>query len=292
MSQLFDEFGTPIVSPNDGPPQAPPPPGSIWKSVTDTASKAASFLDPSKARLAIAGLFSGGQNSPKSKENDPTVVSVETAAPTLSPMDDWRVRVSLPASSTLFYNASDDIYELLAPLRSSTGTDGVIFPYTPTVSISHNARYAEQALVHSNYKSYFYEGSDVSAITISGDFTAQTQAEARYVVASIYFFRACTKMFFGNDPAAGNPPPIVFLDGYGDYYLPHISCVMTNFQHTMPPEVDYIRTDEWGRVPTHSTISVTLQPVFSRRSLHADFNLNDYARGSLRGTKGGIGGFL
>lgn len=301
MGYLVDSEGNPVTSgdgvpiqtgvPNDGPAQPPMPPGALWESLKSGATKAASYLDPSKARLAIAGLFSGGDNSPKTKDNEPTVVA-NPGPGTIAPMNDWRVRISLPANSELFYNGSEEDNRLLSPLRSSTGTDGVIFPYTPTVSMTHNARYSEQGLVHSNYKSYFYEGSDVGSITVQGDFTAQTSEEAQYVIASVYFFRACTKMFFGNDPMAGHPPPIVFLDGYGDYYLPHVSCVVTSFQHTMPAEVDYVYAGEWGRVPTHSTMSVTLQPVFSRRSVHQDFVLNDFARGQLRGTKDGIGGFL
>jgi hypothetical protein len=47
------------------------------------------------------------------------------------------------------------------------------------------------------------------------------------------------------------------------------------------------------RVPTASTVSVTLRPVYSRRNLHDRFNLNDFAQGKLIGDKKtGYGGFL
>ena len=45
------------------------------------------------------------------------------------------------------------------------------------------------------------------------------------------------------------------------------------------------------RVPTASTVSVTLRPVYSRKNLHDRFNLNDFAQGKLIGTKN-FGGFL
>ena len=108
-------------------------------------------------------------------------------------------------------------------------------------------------------------------------------------------------MFFGNDPQAGTPPVIVFLDGFGRYYLPHVACVITQFQHTMPADVDYIPS--YGaaaagspqRIPTQSQMSVTLQPVVSRRKVHNEFDLEMYARGNLTGSqeyKTRRGGFL
>jgi hypothetical protein len=81
----------------------------------------------------------------------------------------------------------------------------------------------------------------VAAINISGDFTVQNIDEAKYFLAGIYYFRALTKMFYGlSGDYQGSPPPIVYLDGYGQHYLPHVPCVITSFSHTMPNDVDYI----------------------------------------------------
>lgn len=247
------------------------------------------LLDPSAARRENAGVNQGAENSVESAGQDPEVTVNTQSVGGIATDDDWRVRISLPTKSTALYRGNPGVMNQL--LRS--GIDGVIFPYTPTIQISHNARYSEQALTHSNYKSYFYEGSDVSAIQISGDFTAQNQEEAAYVLAAIYFFRAATKMFFGADesPAAGTPPPIVFLDGYGDMYFPHVPCVITTFQHTMPSDVDYMQYDLYRtRVPTISQISVTLQPVYSRKMIHEDFTLTNYGAGYLKSwdKKGGF----
>jgi hypothetical protein len=180
-----------------------------------------------------------------------------------------------------------------------------MFPYTPTVTVAHNARYQEQALTHSNYKNYFYEGSDVSAITIAGEFTVQNVQEGRYLLAAIYFLRSCTKMFFGTDDIAGNPPPIVYLNGYGRLYLPGVSCVVTNFNHIMPSEVDYLeipyadkglegygQPPEIVRLPTTSTLSVTLQPVYSRSNIHNNMNLAAFGKGYLLYNRDGGAGFL
>ena len=262
----------------------------------------ASLLNPNLGRLVAAGLNKGG-GSTSSLLSNPTV-NINTQAGTAKAMD-WRVRISLPSKSPLLTSTP-------GPGSIISRTNGVIFPYTPTITIVHNARYQEQALTHSNYKNYFYEGSDVGAITIAGDFTVQTVDDGQYLLGAIYFFRTCTKMFFGGtDKNAGNPPPIVYLDGYGQNYLPHVSCVITSFQHTMPDGVDYLEiptnfgttsspgknpTSNFGtvRLPTSSQLSVTLQPVYSRKNVYDNFTLDKFASGALLGSSGNsdTAGFL
>jgi hypothetical protein len=213
------------------------------------------------------------------------------------------VKISPPAKgSPVSIGTDNPLLNILAR------TGGVIFPYTPEVSVTHNARYEEQALTHSNYKNYFYNGSDVSAINIVGDFTVQNKDDALYLLACIYFFRSCTKMFFGaNDANAGNPPPIVFLDGYGSYYFPHVSCVITSFQHTMPGDVDYLEVayqqgsstrnanlstsslgQQYARVPINSKINITVQPIYSRQNIYNNMSLTNFSKGSLLTGKGGF----
>jgi hypothetical protein len=155
-------------------------------------------------------------------------------------------------------------------------------------------------------------------------------------------------MFFGQGANVGNPPPVLFLDGYGSHYFPHVPCVVTNFTHNLSNDVDYIQvpitqtsledvapvnapdnpngavnylenkglenipqlgrgtnlvkkasTQKFStitsttRVPTASTVSVTLRPVYSRQNLHDRFNLSDFSQGKLIGDKKkGFGGFL
>lgn len=224
----------------------------------------------------VAGVLGAGRPDKTKK----TVVGFNTPGGVSD--SDWRVRISLAENSDYFYNSYNS--GLMAPLfQGSSGNNGVIFPYTPAIQIQHNARYANQKLTHSNYDGYFYEGSEVQAITVNGEFTAHSSQEARYVLAVVYFLRACTKMWFGQGERAGNPPPMVFLDGYGSYYFPHVPCVITGFNHSLPADVDYIEAPgEEGptRIPTQSTISVTLQPIYSRKR-STEFDLDDFAAGKL-----------
>jgi hypothetical protein len=275
-----------------------------------------SFADSSGARLAQAGLTAGANGLLKDIAGSVFNINFQSSdGSEISPENDWRVRISMSNTvANMFYDNPSNT--LLRALNSRTGTSGVVFPYTPTVSLSHNARYGSQVLTHSNYNSYFYEGSEIGAITINGEFTVQNIKEGQYLMAVIQFFRICTKMFFGADEFAGSPPPLVFLDGYGDAYLPHIPCVVTQFSHTMPGDVDYVQVpigveinsggqlpigppssnDSYGgvvRLPTSSTVTVNLQPVYSRKNIAENFTLDKYARGlTIQGGNSTKGGFI
>jgi hypothetical protein len=53
-------------------------------------------------------------------------------------------------------------------------------------------------------------------------------------------------MFSGSDPKAGNPPPIVFLNGYGTYVFKNVPVVITSVNITLPQDCDYISCDVVG----------------------------------------------
>lgn len=148
---------------------------------------------------------------------------------------DWRVRLRIAPDADYLYQ--DKSNALLAPLRVS---DGVVFPYTPIINTSYAAKYDPYDLTHSNYRGYFYRGSQVSDVQIQATFTAQDTREAEYVLAVIQFFRSATKMFYGKDQQRGSPPPLVYLRGYGEYQFNDHACVITNFQYNLPNDVDYI----------------------------------------------------
>jgi hypothetical protein len=258
---------------------------------TNTASIAAT--DASAARLAISGLAAGATNLLQNVAGQIFNIDFTSNAGVAYSAEEWRVRVSMSTPlAGEFYSRNVG----LTPLKSTY--NGVVFPYTPQITVAHNARYGAAQLTHANYASYFYEGSEVQAITISGDFTVQNTAEGQYLMAAIQFFRAATKMFYGNDVLAGAPPPLVFLDGYGDNYFPHVPCIVTNFTHTLPSDVDYVKVPTLSvenpagsqystltRLPTMSQLSVTLQPVYSRNTVAK------YSGLSATGTFGTVNGY-
>ena len=159
-----------------------------------------------------------------------TVSNLQFAANT-----DWRVTLRLAPGATYLYN--DAQAGLLQPLKV---TNGVIFPYTPTISTAYKANYNAYDLTHSNYRGYFYQNSYVDVINLTATFTAQSTSDAAYVLAVIHFFRSVTKMFYGQDAQRGSPPPLVFLSGLGDYQFNNHPCLVQQFNYTLPPDVDYI----------------------------------------------------
>jgi len=171
---------------------------------------------------------------------------------------DWRVRLSLsPGAQSAKYLYWADPPGILAPLRA---TDGVIFPYTPNISVAYSAQYDPTALTHSNYKFYTYQGSSVDTITIGCEFTSQDTSEANYVLAVIHFFRSVTKMFYGQDqtPSNGTPPPLCYLSGLGAFQFDAHPLAITGFTYTLPTDVDYIKA---GSTPTPAGVNKQNSPA-------------------------------
>jgi len=192
---------------------------------------------------------------------------------------DWRVRIShdMILSNNIF-----------APL---TATDGMVFPYLPTITMSHTANYDSMSPAHTNYPILTYKNSQVDDIQIQGQFTVQSEQEGRYWLAAMHFLRTVTKMYYGKGPNLGNPPPICTLNGYGDFVYKDVSVVVKSFNISLDKEVDYIAVQLLGNgssgngqnvsyVPTLSTISVTVAPIYSRGKMK-NFNLTEFAKGTL-----------
>jgi hypothetical protein len=147
-------------------------------------------------------------------------------------------------------------------------------------------------------------------------------------------------MFTGSDPKAGNPPPVVMLNGYGNYVFKNVPVVVTSISIALNSQCDYIGVNVVGsaagaiegigdsigglagslgsaipglgsitdsissvtgaigsiagvagslglggqtsggvsHVPTKSTFTVTLQPVYSRNS-SKNFSLDRFVSG-------------
>ena len=194
--------------------------------ITEPAPEQFSLLD--SAARGISGALDKlrGQKSSQDQAN--------TAA-----LTDWRVRLSLAPNANYLYAGPNP--GILLPLKN---TGGVIFPYTPAISVNYAANYGATDLVHSNYKVYQYTSSSVDNIQISCTFTAQDTADANYLLAVIHFFRSVTKMFYGQDqnPVNGTPPPLCYLTGMGAFQFDRHPLAITAFNYQLPTDVDYIQT--------------------------------------------------
>lgn len=194
---------------------------------------------------------------------------------------DWRVKISSP----IIYDKDQDIF---APLAK---TGGLIFPYLPTITMSHSADYQKIDTAHTNYPFHAYKNSQIDDITISGQFTVQDEQEGHYWLAMNHFLRTVTKMYFGQGDNIGNPPPICTLNGYGDFVYNNVSCVVKSFSVTLEKDVDYLSVSlgntpgtssgsNISYVPAISSVNVTLLPIYSREKIKS-FNLTNFAKGQL-----------
>jgi hypothetical protein len=248
---------------------------------------------------------------------------------------DWRVRLSL-AKWTSFKGSP-----VLKPLKDA---GGLIFPYTPQITINSTASYQAVTTTHTNYTFQAYKNSDPGSISVTAPMNVEDSTQALYWIAAVHYLRSLTKMFTGSDPKAGNPPPVIMLNGYGNYIFKNIPVVVTSFNCTLPNDCDYIGCNVVGsmagniqgvsdsigglagsiggalgsavpglgsitggistiaggvgqiaglagslglggttsggvtHVPTKSTFSVTLQPVYSRNSAR-NFSLDRFVGG-------------
>jgi len=203
-------------------PQAPPPdlpPSGLIREPTDADVTEA-------ARIEAARQNARNQQSIREQRGN----NVNSA--------DWRVRLRLAPNARYLYQDTEYGPGILDPLAKS---DGVIFPYTPTVQTVYKADYTPYNLTHSNYRGFFYQSSYVEDVNITGTFTAQDSVEAAYLLAVIHFFRSATKMFYGQGPLRGAPPPLVYLSAFGAYQYVDAPCVISQFNYNLPADVDYIR---------------------------------------------------
>jgi hypothetical protein len=185
----------------------------------------------------------------------PTNEELLARIPAFESRADWRVRLALSDALGVNYLYKAPNPGILNPLNA---TNGVIFPYTPTISVNYAANYNPTELVHNNYKVFQYSSSSVDSISISCDFTAQDEYEANYLLAVIHFFRSATKMFYGQDqnPRRGTPPPLCYIYGMGSYQFAGQPLAISQFSYNLPNNVDYIQTS----TGTGGTAPVTTDP--------------------------------
>ena len=151
--------------------------------------------------------------------------------------NDWRVRLSLANWSS--FKSSP----VLQPLKDA---GGLIFPYTPEITLASSAKYTSVPTTHTNYTFQAFQNSDPGEITITAPMNVEDATQGLYWIAAVHYLRSLTKMFAGSDPKAGNPPPIVMLNGYGNYVFKNVPCVVTSFSTTLGKDCDYIGVNVVG----------------------------------------------
>jgi hypothetical protein len=282
----FNEFKTPITT------------GDIIDTTKDLATQTVDIL-----QAGGKGFMKSIRSRTIPTDGEPPQIEIGGASWAQDPNSkDWRVKLSIPPIKSFLESP------YIKRLAESTG--GLCFPYTPTIIMSHQASYNAITPVHSNYPFFAYQNSSVDAMTLTGQFIVQNSLEGEYWVAMLHYLRSMTKMFYGETSNQGAPPPIVKLNGYGDYVFKDVPVVITNFTLDMPTDVDYLAVDldfgfnspdlnankvfegtDRGRVayvPVESQVTVSLQPIYSRARVE-QFSLDSFVKGDyINGGKGFI----
>ena len=257
-----------------------------------------------KTKRTAKSLISKLTNGEFKYDKSAPAITMKTNGDTGNGDQDWRVSLSLPQSIKDMIVGEKT---LLDPLKA-TGNK-MVFPYTPTILVGQSANWNPMQPVHTNYPFYAYENSRVDQMTITAHFYVQTEQDARYWVACIHYLRSITKMHYGQSPNKGAPPPVVRLNGYGDFTFKDVPVLITNFQFDLKEDVDYISTKlteseqavnnyggdaesmdavastggTYAWAPTESMITVGVVPQYSRTK-QAQFDLKDFVKNG--GTKG------
>jgi hypothetical protein len=196
---------------------------------------------------------------------------------------DWRARLRPKAGgASKFYGSSG----LLDPIKQ---TGGLVWQYTPSIFVAGRANYNTADFYGSNYPFVTYMNSSPPNLVVVQDFTANTVAEARYMLAVMHFLKASTKAYFGDASVKsgdyGTPPPVLVFEYLGDHGFNKVPVVVTDYQYDLNPDVDYVPVktdiagDETTYVPVISNISITLQPSYTPHKLRKRFDLDKFVTG-------------
>lgn len=259
-------------------------------SISNVASNIGASLD--KLGLASGGLGSGlaklagsvssaagmvnnllsmarGKNLPSGAE----LFSAQGSFVELKPgsENDWRVKVN--CNFGLFGNAFNRLSE----------TGGFVFPYLPNITVSTKANYTQIDPIHNLQPYYAYKNSQVDDISISGEFSVETELDAEYWIQGTTFFKTATRMFYGTGENVGNPPVICQLSGYGARVFNGVPVIVKSFSVDLKEDVNYMKYSKGSAptwVPTNSNITIVLAPIYNRTRLR-QFSLKDYANGNV-----------
>jgi hypothetical protein len=191
-----------------------------------------------------------------------------------------------------------DVYGGLTSILNMT--NGVIFPYTPTIAFSQAVSYTDLQLVHSDADFPAYTRTPTCTLTVTGKFTVQNQTEGQYALAVIHFLRAVSKSYFGEIDAsngkAGLPPPVLLFSAYGAYVFNKLRVVLKSHSWTFDETMDTININVAAigtspaatvRLPAMFTITTELMVVQTPQRMRKQFSFDLFKTGELMGGGGG-----
>ena len=246
--------------------------------VVNTATNIKSALSSAFSSGDVGSLLRSG-SIPAGAEAVGDILSAVSAFGGDAAANDWRVRLSIANWSS--FKTSP----VLAPLVQA---GGLIFPYTPQIGIQSSAKYAAMSTTHTNYNFQAYQNSDPGSIHIEAPMYVEDATQALYWIAMVHYLRSMTKMFTGSDAKAGNPPPVVYLNGYGNYVFKNIPVVITRMSVSLDAASDYISCNVAGSMASEIA-SISDQVGGLADTLGGAFGGLSSFTGAVSNIAGGVG---
>lgn len=195
----------------------------------------------------------------------PSQVGTSAAASsTVTVSSDMRIRLAALNPAAVYANSP-----IMAVLNQ---TGGMMFPYTPTISVTQGVDYMTLQLVHSDSDYQAYTRTPSVKISVNGKFTVQNLREGQYALACIHFLRTVSKSYFGEKDAqatnnatsaltnvlnapisslltpagnagggnAGLPPPVLLFSGYGNLMFNRLRVILTSHSYTFDESMDTV----------------------------------------------------
>tara|TARA_Y100000590_G_scaffold113968_1_gene129838 strand:+ start:8722 stop:9489 length:768 start_codon:yes stop_codon:yes gene_type:complete len=154
---------------------------------------------------------------------------------------DFRARIQAkPGAKDRIYGPKNPFTNVIAPLWT---TNGMIMPYTPAIQVTHTSvEYSQYSLPQTNFDYFAFSKRNSPMLSVTATFTAQNQAEARYMLAVLHFLRAVTMNYYGrqNGDLRGINPPTLLFSAYGPYMYDRVPMLIRNVSFGLDQDVDYI----------------------------------------------------
>ncbi|MFA5490751.1 MAG: hypothetical protein WC284_16345, partial [Candidimonas sp.] len=109
-------------------------------------------------------------------------------------------------------------------------THGMVWPYTPSISVQQNIEYTQLQMIHTNQEFHAYSRTPAFTFTCTGPWTCQNIEEKNYAFACFHFLRTVSKMRFGEtDSLRGTPPPMLLFSAHGNMMFNDLPVIVTNW---------------------------------------------------------------
>jgi hypothetical protein len=178
--------------------------------------------------------------------------------------------------------AASQIYGSTGLLQPLINTNGLVWPYQPTIAWTQAVNYSASDTVHSIQEFKSFVRNSAPTFGVDGQFSVQNQADGIYCLACIHFLRVVTKMYFGQSINPGTPPPVLEFSAYGQYMFNRLPVIVESFSVSLPADVDYIPID-MANVSNTQVSSILQVPSlnqdlsFITKALIGQSNLNSSA---------------